>query len=320
MSNEQRVGLFFIGGLVVLFSAMAMTGEVRLLEDRYEVLVDFEDVHGLSAGSEVRVGGIPAGTVSGLEFVEGAVRARLAIDADITLHNTSEIYLDYQALSGTRFVAISLGDPGSPPLQPGTVLTGAELGGLTGAFEELQKVGASIRKVANSFGENQDALLTNLTAMIEENRRTLQSTMVSMEIITGRIADGAGTLGMLSTDDRLYTEMTDAFARVSLAAEHLEVISRRLAEGQGSLGLLLTDTALYDEARETMSQLRTSASSIDEIVTQVRSGQGTLGRLVNDDSLYRETEEAVRALGRTAETIEDQAPISIMGTAVGTLF
>ncbi len=309
-----------MGGLAVLMAAMALTGQVRILEDRYEVLVDFEDVHGLSRGSEVRVGGIPAGSVTGMEFVEGVVRTRLAINADITLHETSEVYLDYQALSGTRFVAISIGDPGSPPLQPGSVLKGAEIGGLTGAFEELQKVGASIRKVANSFAENQDALLTNLTAMVEENRNSLEATMSSMEIITGRIADGAGTLGMLSTDDRLYAEMTGAFERVSLAAEHLEVISRNLAEGHGSLGRLLTDTALYDEARETMSQLRTSASNIDEIVTKVRSGQGTLGRLVNDDSLYRETEEAVRALGRTAESIEDQAPISIMGTAVGTLF
>ena len=305
---------------MVLAVAMVLTSEISFLEDRYEVLVDFNDVHGLSSGSEVRVGGISAGTVAGLSFTEGAVRVRLAIDSEVTLRETSEVYLDYQALSGSRFVTISLGDPNSAPLQPGAVLRGAELGGLTGALEELQKVGASIRKVANSFGENQDALLKSLTAMVDENRRGLQATMTNMEIITSRIAQGAGSLGMLSTDDRLYIEMSDAFARVSSAAEHLEVISRRLAEGRGSLGRLLSDTALYDEARETMAQLRTSASSIDEIVTQISSGRGTLGRLVNDDSLYRETEEAVRALGRTAETIEDQAPISIMGTAVGTLF
>ncbi len=50
------------------------------------------------------------------------------------------------------------------------------------------------------------------------------------------------------------------------------------------------------------------------------SGDGTIGQLLTDDSLYYETEDAIRALGRTAETIEDQAPISVIGTAIGTLF
>ena len=320
MSKEQKVGIFFIGGLAILVVALSLTGAGNMFKDGYAVHVDFEDVHGLTTGSEVRVAGIKAGTVTALSYAEGRVRVTCTIDAEIPLKEDSQAYLDYQALSGNRFIAISLGSPTAATLPDGAVLSGAEIGGFTGAFGELERVGASIRRVAESFNRNQEELMQGLIAIVDDNRRTLESSLVSLDIIASRIANGEGTLGRLSTDDSLYTEMTSAFAGLRAVTAHLEVITERIASGEGSLGRMVSDDAFYDEARETMAGLRASAASVDEVATQVRSGQGTLGKLLTDDTLYHETADAVRALGRTAESIEDQAPISIMGTAVGTLF
>ncbi|MEO2136412.1 MAG: hypothetical protein ABGY28_03010, partial [bacterium] len=106
-----------------------------------------------------------------------------------------------------------------------------------------------------------------------------------------------------------------------VAASNISILTGRLVDGEGSLGELLTDdSAFYDEARETMARLRSSTDELDRMASMLSSGDGTIGKLLTDDSLYYETEDAIRALGRTAETIEDQAPISVIGTAIGTLF
>ena len=57
-----------------------------------------------------------------------------------------------------------------------------------------------------------------------------------------------------------------------------------------------------------------------DVSDQVKRGEGTLGRLVADDSLYNSAEGALKGVSRATQGIEDQAPISVLGTFIGTLF
>ncbi len=311
MNKEQRAGLFFIGGLLVFFVAIALTAQSRMFTDSWHLYAEFSDVHGLTAGAPVRVAGVEAGSVDSVRLVEGGVRVGLELDADVAVYGGGEAVLDYQALSGNRFVAISAGDPAAGRLGDGDSIEGIERGGITGALGEL----------VESFNSNQADLLGTLNKIVDENAAAITATAASLEIITSRIAAGEGTLGRLSADDSLYTEMTGALASLRVAASNISILTGRLVDGEGSLGELLTDdSAFYDEARETMARLRSSTDELDRMASMLSSGDGTIGKLLTDDSLYYETEDAIRALGRTAETIEDQAPISVIGTAIGTLF
>ncbi|NQY91155.1 MAG: MCE family protein [Deltaproteobacteria bacterium] len=321
MNKEQRAGLFFIGGLLVFFVAIALTGQSRMFTNSWHLYAQFSDVHGLTAGAPVRVAGVEAGSVSSVRLVEGGVRVGIELDGDVAVYGGSEAVLDYQALSGNRFVAISAGDPVAGRLGDGDSIEGIERGGLTGALGELERVGSSIRELVESFNSNQADLLGTLNKIVDENAAAISATAGSLEIITSRIAAGEGTLGRLSADDSLYTEMTGALASLKVVADNISTLTGRLVDGEGSLGELLTDdSAFYDEARETMARLRSSTDELDRMASMLNSGDGTIGKLLTDDSLYYETEDAIRALGRTAETIEDQAPISVIGTAIGTLF
>ena len=245
----------------------------------------------------------------------------IELDSSVAVYAGSEAVLDYQALSGNRFVAISTGDPAAGRLIDGDSIKGVERGGLTGALGELERVGTSIRELVESLNANQADVFGTLNKIIDENTAAITATATSLEIITSRIAKGEGTFGRLSTDESLYNEITGALASLRQAADNISTLTGRLVAGEGSLGELLTDdSALYDEARETMARLRSSTDELDRMASMLSSGDGTLGKLLTDDSLYYETEDAIRALGRTAETIEDQAPISVIGTAIGTLF
>jgi phospholipid/cholesterol/gamma-HCH transport system substrate-binding protein len=72
--------------------------------------------------------------------------------------------------------------------------------------------------------------------------------------------------------------------------------------------------------RETVASLNVTAENAVEITDRINRGHGTIGRLVADDALYDEAEGALRGVTRATQGIEDQAPISVLGTLLGTLF
>ena len=90
-------------------------------------------------------------------------------------------------------------------------------------------------------------------------------------------------------------------------------ISQKIARGEGTIGKLLNDETLYAETKQTVSNINTITSSI------IR-GEGTLGKLYKDDTLYIETKNTMQKLGRAAEGMEDQVPISVLGSILGFLF
>src|SRR5215831_13865859 len=111
LSKEQRIGVFFIVGLVLFFVAMELTLGIGVLEKRYPLYAHFTDVQGLDTGDEVRVAGIKAGRVESLRIENGVVVVRMAIDRSFEVKKDAVARLDFRALSGDRFVALSLGTP-----------------------------------------------------------------------------------------------------------------------------------------------------------------------------------------------------------------
>ena len=74
MSSEQRIGLFFLVGLVLLGLAIELTLGLGLFHRRYLLHADFTDVQGLDRGADVRLAGLRAGRVEDLELEGDHVR------------------------------------------------------------------------------------------------------------------------------------------------------------------------------------------------------------------------------------------------------
>ena len=97
------------------------------------------------------------------------------------------------------------------------------------------------------------------------------------------------------------------------ALSSLREITAKVNEGSGTLGKLLNDDSLYVESEKTLTNL----SSITE---KINEGQGTLGKLVNKDDLYRDAQSTLKKVEKAVDGISDTGPISVLGTAAGTLF
>ena len=320
LTKEQRVGLFFLGGILLFVGFIEATVGSGLFSRGYRVWADFADVQGLTTGAQVRVAGVKSGTVRAIELRPEGVRVALEINRGVELREDAVVRLDFQALSGARFVTIDRGTARRKTLPPEATIRSESAAGISQMVDELDKVGQSLRGLADSLNENQDRLLKTVSEMVEENRQGLQQTVQNLNGITDKLNNGKGTLGKLLADPTLYDEATATLASLRDSFGDIHKVTGRLANGEGTLGKLLVDDSMYADLRETVTGLNVTAQNFAEVSEQVKRGEGTLGRLVADDALYNQAEGALQSVSRASQGIEDQAPISVLGTLIGTLF
>jgi phospholipid/cholesterol/gamma-HCH transport system substrate-binding protein len=321
MTTEQKIGAFFVVALVLFFLAVELTLGLGLLRDRYTVEATFRDVQGLDVGAEVRVAGIKAGRVESVELEERHVRVRMALDRAVRVKKDSVARLDFRALSGERFVALSLGTPTAPDAQPGDSLEGETPASFADVIDQMATVAESVTDLTETLGANSERLLTSLADVVEENRTALGAAAHSFASITGKIDQGTGTLGLLVNDPTLYDRATATLDGVQQSVQDIGRLTSSLADGRGTLGKLVTqDDGLYEQMRDTVDSLQATARNAREITDGLRAGEGTIGRALTDDSLYSEAQDTVRGANRALQAVEDQAPLSVLGTLVTTLF
>lgn len=321
LTNEQRIGAFFVVGLILLFVAVELTLGLGVLRKRYTLYATFRDVQGLDQGADVRLAGIKAGRVLGMHIEDGRVRVELAIDGGLEVKKDSIARLDFRALSGERFVALSLGTPTAKRAEPGDTLDGETPASFGDVVDQLSSVAQNVNDLVSSLNLNSQRLLTNLTDLLEENRSALGDVARNFASISGKLDRGTGTLGLLLNDSTLYDRATAALGDVRNSVQDLGKVARDLAQGEGTLGKLITkDGGLYDQMRETVDNLSETARNAQEITSDLRAGQGTIGKALTDETLYSTSVDTLRSVNRATQAIEDQAPISVLGTIVTSLF
>ena len=82
----------------------------------------------------------------------------------------------------------------------------------------------------------------------------------------------------------------------------LKAVSTDIEQGKGTLGKLVKDDSLYMEAKETMKN-----------VNQFTGG-------LKDGNLVDEAQKTMKKIQQAAEGIQEQTPISILGTIFGLFF
>jgi len=321
LTREQRIGIFFLIGLVLFFTAIELTVGLGVLQKRYPLYAHFQDVQGLDVGADVRVAGLKAGRVDSLHIEDGIVVVRMVIDRSIEVKKDSVARLDFRALSGERFVALSLGTPTAKRAEPGDTIEGETPASFTDVVDKLGVVADSVTHLMTNLDESSGRLLSNLADLVEQNRDALGSTAQSLASITRKLDRGTGTLGLLLNDPTLYERVSGTMGDVRQSVQDLGSVARDLAEGRSTLGKLVTrDDGLYGQLRETVDQLQVTAANAQAITDGMRSGEGTVGKALTDDSLYTEAQDTLRTVNRATQTVEDQAAISLIGTIVTSLF
>lgn len=331
VTTEQKVGFFFLMGLIVLAVIIELVEDWNPLRKEYPYYTHFSSSVGLKVGDPVRMAGVEVGKIMTIG-IEG-----LRVKVDFIVYEETEIRSDSTArvrqmnLLGGQFLGLDFGSLNAAILPPGSEIQSAEgtnIDELITSFDQNQRklfdqIDSIFAKIDNGEGMlgkmlSDDTLYDDLTEAVSSLSKItskladtdvagdLVETLANMRTLTERLKNGEGTLGRMLTDEELYVTVQEAFADLGAVAE-------KIKNGDGTLGKLLNDQQAYDDLQQTLANFRSISDKIE-------SGQGTLGKLVNDQDLYHDAKTTLNKIEKAADGLNDSGAISALGTVSGALF
>ncbi|MBI5582752.1 MAG: MCE family protein [Deltaproteobacteria bacterium] len=336
---EVKVGVFVLIGLIVL-GYMTLKVERRSLKavEGYEISALFDSAAGLVKNSEVQIAGIEVGRVKDITLAGNQAQVRMTIKKGVQIAADARAVLRTMGVLGDKYVEILPGTDQTAKLKAGGTISDTrstiELDHLLAkalpAMDNIRSVSQSLNEVLGTEeGKNN----------LKETFINVRKTTEDVRQITLGITQGEGTIGKLVKDDRLYRDMLTTVSGLKdtvgdikagqgslgkfLKDEtlyqdtqktmlSLQKVANKIETGEGTLGRLVNDETLYKEAMQTLANLNQATQKINQ-------GEGTLGKLVNDEGLYKEAKYAIRSVTKATEGFQEQVPVSIFGTIIGTI-
>ncbi|MGA3128030.1 MAG: MlaD family protein [Candidatus Korobacteraceae bacterium] len=171
-------GVFIIGSRQYLFSST------------YQLKAQFDNVAGLDAGADVRVGGVHSGTVRSIllphrpgEMV--TVVMELGKSTHEIIKQDSVATIETEGLLGNQYMAISFGSAGKADVRAGDII----------ASQPPLEMADMLNKASGILDSSQQAV-----------QNATQAT-ANLDSISSKIDHGQGTVGALINDRQLYNNL-----------------------------------------------------------------------------------------------------------------
>jgi phospholipid/cholesterol/gamma-HCH transport system substrate-binding protein len=286
------VGLLVVGLFVVLRPG---SDGVRTVSASFSRAVQ------VYPGSEVRILGVPVGTVTAVIPEGNSVRVEMEYDDEYAVPQDAQAVIITPTLTADRFVQLTPAYTGGPELADGAEIAVED----TGTPIELDRIYRSLSDLTRALGPNgvnEDGTLDNVlsagSAFLDGNGKKINTTIVNLGRAVKVFGDGSGDLfGTVRSLNEFSAELAANDAAVGAFMDDLGAVSQQLA----------------GEKEELTAALANLAQVLGKVEGFVRDNRELLAKDVED--LTR----LVRVLGREADTLTtilDIAPSSIGNLAV----
>jgi phospholipid/cholesterol/gamma-HCH transport system substrate-binding protein len=191
MSRAARLGAFIVVTLAILVVGVFIIGSKQyLFSSTYQLKAKFDNVAGLDAGGDVRVGGVHSGTVRNIVLPrKPGEKVTVVMDLGRSTHEIikqdSVASIETEGLLGNQYMAISFGSSGTADVQDGDII----------ASKTPLEMSDLLRKTSDILNSSQRAIqnATRATA--------------NLDSISAKIDRGQGTAGALVNDKQLYNNL-----------------------------------------------------------------------------------------------------------------
>jgi phospholipid/cholesterol/gamma-HCH transport system substrate-binding protein len=227
MSNRgilAKVGIFAVAMLLVAAGLIVIFGEFRFAPtNRYHAT--FSDASRLEGGNDVRIAGVPVGTVEDVKLnPDNSVDVAFTLDKKYQLYTSTRAVIRYENLVGDRFMEITSGP---------------------GELRKLPK-GATIPKDNTQPALDLDALLGGLRPVVKglNGDQVNQISNAILELLQGQ----GGALAQLLSE-------TGSFSQT--LGDRYQVISEVIQNLNQVLGTIDSKTAEFDASVDGLQKLVT---------------------------------------------------------------
>jgi phospholipid/cholesterol/gamma-HCH transport system substrate-binding protein len=285
-----------VAGIVVLAILATAVWVMRPDEERRYLTVDFPRTVSLYEGSDVRILGVPVGTVESVEPRGETVRVELSYEAQYDVPADAKAVIISPAIVGDRYVQLAPAYDGGPVMADGAHLDMAR----SEVPLELDEIYQSIDDLSVALGPkgaNADGALSRLVnasaANLEGNGKLINQTLRDLSLLSGTLSNNK-------------EELFAAIAQVEEFVHALEVNDSAVRAFNASLADV--SVVLAGERQDLAKALEVLGVALRDVRGFVEGNEELIGKNVRD--LVRVTQILVDQSDSLTETLE-VAPLAL---------
>ncbi len=270
--NLLSVSIFTVAMLMVAAMLIVVFGEFRFASDS-NYHATFADASRLKTGQDVRIAGVPVGSVEGVKLnPDNTVDVAFSVNDRYQLYTSTKAMVRYENLVGDRYLEITSGPGDLVKLPAGGSIVNTEpaldldalLGGLRPVLKGLD--GAKVTEISNAVIELLQGQGGALSSMLASTSAFTQN-LAARDQLIGDVINNLNTV--LGTVDEKGTEF-------NASVDQLQKLITGLAEGRdpiaGAVGPLASAendlTDMLEESRRpvqgVIENVRPFAQRLDE--------------------------------------------------------
>jgi len=276
--KDVRIGIFVLSGLLAFVVILFLLTDPATMRGRYMLVTTVADAGGVRRGDPVQMRGVIIGRINNFEMLaDGRVAVRMELEGEWQIPLGSRAKLGAAGLFGGRTMEV-IPTAGTTYHQPFDTIPGSDGGtGLLGSADELSAKAtavlgglekllddSTVTSAQGSVGE-MEALLTELSAVVAEQRSTLRTLTASLARSAGEMEEATpDARRALARADSAMAVLAQTGENLDKAAVSLRALLERVDRGEGTLGKLARDEALYDNVNR-------AAESLTALLDDVRA-------------------------------------------------
>jgi phospholipid/cholesterol/gamma-HCH transport system substrate-binding protein len=199
MSRAARLGAFIVLTMAILVAGVFIIGSKQyLFSSTYQLKAQFDNVVGLDAGGDVRVGGVHSGTVRDIVLPHTpGEKVTVVMDLSKSTHEIikqdSVASIETEGLLGNQYLAISFGSAGKADVRNGDMI----------ASQPPLEMSDLFKKTSGILDSSQQAIQNATRAA------------ANLQSISAKIDGGQGTVGALVNDKQVYSNLQQTTATMN---------------------------------------------------------------------------------------------------------
>jgi phospholipid/cholesterol/gamma-HCH transport system substrate-binding protein len=264
----------------------------------------FQNAGGLIAGSEVRLAGVPIGTVHRVHFDKDPKVRRVDVELTVRADEIERIRADSVArvtskgLLGDSIIDITVGSPEEAPLKSGDAVDSAEPAGLAQIFDGLDR---AVRGADVLIGDVDMRVREVFTPQVTND---IGRIVHSAAGVAEGIEKGHGLVHKLVYEPAMADDAQRIVSDLQRSVAEIQSVLASVRSGNGALHALVYDP----KSGEAVIRLQSVADQLDSVVTEVRTGNGLLHSLIYEKeqrNLIQDLSDSARIIRKLAQETDE---------------
>jgi phospholipid/cholesterol/gamma-HCH transport system substrate-binding protein len=313
MSSAAKVGIFMLIILAIVAYFVVKIEDIRVgrAGGVRQVTAVFDNAAGLNEKTDVRIAGVPAGSVRRIELTEdGKARVILDVNADVQLYENASAQIANLGLLGEKYIEL---DPGTPAARPITAEAVVIRGGTASSIDDVTK---QVSEIATDV----KAITSSLRAVMAgpQGQQRLDEIVVNVQTITREIRElvGANRANVDATVANMRALTADLRAELPRLADSIDNVAKQIGGTVGENRQEIRE--IVDNLKVLSADLRVTTQNLNSITGQVKSGEGTVGKLLYSDEAHEKLTSALASVDKGVGELRDTlGRVSRLGLDLG---